>query len=84
MAVVGGVEAAVRLHIDRGDNINARDERGLTPLMLAAGRDKPGVCRLLIDSGADLFALDPSGRDALAIAKATGAPGSAADRKSVV
>lgn len=78
MAVVGGVEAAVRLHIDRGDNFNARDERGLTPLMLAAGRDKPGVCRLLIDSGADLFALDPSGRDALAIAKATCAPGSAA------
>ena len=78
MAVVGGVEAAVRLHIDRGDNINARDERGLTPLMLAAGRDKPGVCRLLIDSGADLFALDPSGRDALAIAKANGAPGSEA------
>ena len=78
MAVVGGVEAAVRLHIDRGDNINARDERGLTPLMLAAGRDKPGVCRLLIDAGADLFALDPSGRDALVIAKATGAPGSAA------
>ena len=78
IAVVGGVEASVRLHIDRGDDINARDDRGLTPMMLAASRNKPGVCRLLIDSGADLFALDLSGRDALAIARALGAFDSAA------
>ena len=30
MAVVGGVEAAVRLHIDRGDNINARGGKPAT------------------------------------------------------
>lgn len=73
MAVVGGVEAAVKLHIDRGDNLNSRDDQGFTPLMLAAARNKGGVCRLLIDAGADLYALDPAGRDALAIARAAGA-----------
>jgi RNA polymerase primary sigma factor len=73
MAVVGGVEAAVKLHIDRGDNLNSKDDRGFTPLMLAAARNKVGVCRLLIDAGADLYALDHAGRDALAIAKAAGA-----------
>jgi RNA polymerase primary sigma factor len=73
IAVVGGVEAAVKLHIDRGDNLNSRDDRGFTPLMLAAARNKVGVCRLLIDAGADLYALDDAGRDALAIANDAGA-----------
>lgn len=77
MAVVGGAEAAVRLHIDRGDNLNSRDDRGFTPLMLAAARNKAEICRLLIDAGADLYALDPVGRDALAIAMAAGALDSA-------
>lgn len=77
MAVVGGVEVAVRLHIDRGDDLDSRDNRGSTPLMLAAARNKARICRLLIDAGADMLALDPSGRDALAIAKAAGALDSA-------
>ena len=34
---IAGVESAVRLHIDRGDDLNARDRgEGLTPLMRAA------------------------------------------------
>jgi RNA polymerase primary sigma factor len=73
MAVIGGVEVAVRLHIDRGDDLDSRDDRGFTPLMLAAARNKARICRLLIDAGADMLALDPSGRNALAIAKAAGA-----------
>lgn len=77
MAVVGGVEVAVRLHIDRGDDLDSRDDRGSTPLMLAAARNKARICRLLIDAGADMLALDASGRDALAIAKAAGALDSA-------
>jgi RNA polymerase primary sigma factor len=53
MAVVAGVESAVKIHINRGDDLNARDDKGLTPLMLSAARNKPTICKLLIDAGAD-------------------------------
>jgi RNA polymerase primary sigma factor len=72
MAIVTGVEGSVRLHIDRGDDLNARDEKGLTPLMLAAHRNKASICRLLLDAGADPESLDPVGRNALAIALVSG------------
>ena len=71
--MVTGVERAVRIHIDRGDNLNARDEKGQTPLMLAAARDKAAICRLLLAAGADAGLREPSGRDALDIARAAGA-----------
>lgn len=77
MAVIAGVETSVRLHIKRGDNLNARDDRGLTPLMMAASRNKIGICQLLLDAGVDLHLKDPSGRDALTIANAIGAMASA-------
>ncbi|MDP4028380.1 MAG: RNA polymerase sigma factor RpoD [Gallionella sp.] len=73
MAVVAGVETAVRLHISRGDDLDARDGGGLTPLMLAASRNKANICRLLLASGVNPDLVDPSGRNALAIAHATGA-----------
>ncbi|MEC3889270.1 sigma-70 family RNA polymerase sigma factor [Xanthomonas campestris] len=73
IAVVSGVESAVQIHVDRGDNLNARDEKGQTPLMLSAARNRAAICRLLLASGADAGLLDPTGRDALAIAKAAGA-----------
>ena len=78
MAVWAGAETAVRLHILRGDDPNSRDETGLTPLMIAAARNKSAVCRLLADAGADLTALDLSGRSALEIAVANGASEAAA------
>lgn len=68
MAVMAGVESAVQIHIDRGDDLNARDASGMTPLMLSAARDRPGVCKLLLSAGADHCLLDPSGRTALDIA----------------
>lgn len=77
MAVVGGVEVAVKLHIARGDDLDSRDDRGLTPLMLAATRNKASICQLLIDAGVDLRALDSLGRDALAVARAAEALDSA-------
>lgn len=73
MAVVAGVESAVQIHIDRGDNLNARDDKGQTPLMLSAARNKAVICKLLLAAGADAGLLDPSGRDALGIALAAGA-----------
>lgn len=73
MAVMAGVESAVRIHVQRGDDLNARDSNGLTPLMLAATRNKPTICKLLLDAGADDGLFAPSGKNALAIALAAGA-----------
>jgi RNA polymerase primary sigma factor len=73
MAVVAGVESAVQLHIDRGDNINARDGNGFTALMLAAARNKSSICRLLLSAGANKDLLAPSGKSAHAIAVDAGA-----------
>ena len=73
MAVMAGVENAIQIHIDRGDNLNARDDKGQTPLMLSAARNKAAICKLLLAAGADAALLDPSGRNALGIAQAAGA-----------
>jgi RNA polymerase primary sigma factor len=73
MAVMAGVESAVRLHIDRGDDPDCRDDKGLTPLMIAAARNKADICRLLLAHQADPRLVDPLGRDALCIARAAGA-----------
>ena len=74
MAAVAGVASAVKVHIDRGDDLNARDENGMTPLMLSASKNRVVVCELLIAAGADIRLLDPHGQDALAIALAAKAP----------
>jgi RNA polymerase primary sigma factor len=73
MAVTAGVESAVQIHIDRGDDVNARDENGRTPLMLCAARNRVAICKLLLAAGADVSLLDPLGCDALRIAQAAGA-----------
>lgn len=73
IAAAAGAEAAVKLHIARGDYLEWRDKRGLTPLMVAASRDRAAVCRLLLDAGVDAGALDATGRNALSIARAAGA-----------
>lgn len=73
LAAVAGVDTAVQLHIARGDNLNARDGAGLTPLMLAARNNRASTCRVLLGSGATVDMTDPSGFDALALAKAANA-----------
>ena len=75
--MVSGVESAVRLHIERGDDLNARDASGMTPLMLCAARNKPDICKLLLSAGADQGLLDPLGRTALQIAIASGSAATA-------
>lgn len=77
MAVMAGVESAVQIHIDRGDDLNARDAGGMTPLMLSAARNKPSICKLLLGAGADHGLLDPSGKTALEIAIAAGSQATA-------
>lgn len=73
MAVLAGVEASVRMHIDRGDDLDARDLNGLTPLMLAASKNKAAICALLLSHGADPGLADAAGRDAMTLARAAGA-----------
>lgn len=73
MAVLAGVETAVRLHIRRGDDLDARDDKGRTPLMLAAAKGRAEVCKLLVEAGVNLGFTDSAGRDALALARKAGA-----------
>lgn len=77
MAIAAGVESAVRIHIARGDDLNACDANGMTPLMIAASRNKAAICELLLSAGVDHGLRDPSGRTALEIAVAAGADDSA-------
>jgi ankyrin repeat protein len=51
--------------IERGANVNAKDEEGATPLMIAAGMGRVEMVKLLLSKGADVNARDNSGVTAL-------------------
>jgi RNA polymerase primary sigma factor len=72
MAVLAGVQEAVRLRIRIGDDVNAVDAKGRTPLILAASKGHVEICTLLLDSGADLQVADAAGETALAAADRRG------------
>ena len=72
MAVLAGVQTAVRLHIRRGDDVNATDDKGRSALILAASRGHTETCRLLLEAGADPRILDNDGNDALSLANGAG------------
>jgi hypothetical protein len=55
--------------LDQGAALEARDELGRTPLMLAVMQRKPEVVRLLLDRGADPNVADSAGRTPLQQAK---------------
>lgn len=74
LAAISGVETAIKLHIRRGDDLDARDGSGATPLILAAGKRRKGAVRLLLDAGANPTLADRSGMDALAHAVKGGCP----------
>jgi RNA polymerase primary sigma factor len=68
MAIITGVETAVALHISRGDELNARDGDGHTPLMLCALRNRPRICALLLAAGANAELTSHQGKTAFEIA----------------
>ena len=55
-----------------GSDVNALDVRGDTPLTVSAGSGHLDVVRLLVDSGADLFAVNKQGLTAAMCAKKFG------------
>jgi RNA polymerase primary sigma factor len=69
MAALLGATATVQLHIKLADNVDAVDEKGRSPLMLAASKGHAEVCRLLLNAGADIALKDGDGNDALVLAE---------------
>ena len=65
---------AIRTALERGADVNARDAKSRTPLMLAAIVDTlpAASVRLLLDRGADPAAKDPNGLTALDFARRLG------------
>ena len=84
IAVANGVENAIKVHIAKGDDLNARDDAGNTPLMIAARKKQTNACRLLLENGADPLLLDLEGKDAVKIATEAGSDETAALIQSFV
>jgi RNA polymerase primary sigma factor len=72
LAVLNGLGASVQQQLGRGADVNAVDQRGSTPLMLAAAAGHVDICRLLVGAGADLQVTDKDGCDAVALASRAG------------
>lgn len=68
IAAINGVKATILLHLNRGDDFNATDSKGRSPLLLAAARGHAEICGLLLDAGADASLRDFEGYDALSVA----------------
>jgi hypothetical protein len=68
-AAASGDTAQTALLLDQGAALDARDELGRTPLMLAVMQNRPDVARLLLDRGADPNVADNSGHTPLQQAK---------------
>jgi hypothetical protein len=55
--------------IDHGANINAQDDDGYTPLIVACYKGLADIAQLLIEKGADVNAKDHEGLTALRLAE---------------
>jgi ankyrin repeat protein len=64
----GNTDMVKSLLSSPGPDVNARDERGSTPLLEAARFGHDDICRILIAAGANLLAKDNDGKTALMLA----------------
>lgn len=68
-AINRGYFQQVRFHIDKGCDVNSRDQQGRTPLILCAyvndGKWSVGLARLLIENGSRISKCDRDGYNAL-------------------
>ena len=62
----------MRVLIERGADIKARDQQGNSPLIVAAGNGWVDVVRVLVEKGADITAKNNAGSTPLLIASANG------------
>ncbi len=72
IAITAGVPSAVRMHIERGDSINALDINGNGSLHLAALKGHADIIQLLLEAGADRAILDFNGKTAIEVAQNSG------------
>jgi ankyrin repeat protein len=74
-SAVGSADV-VKALVDAGANVNAKDGRGMTPLMFAIAKNQqdPAVVRLLLDRGADPTATSSTGESAGDWARKVAAP----------
>ena len=72
LAIVQGNAELVQRYIHSGGEVDARDQRGRSPLILAAENGHLALCRLLLEHGASLGCEDDTGSTAASAAAAAG------------
>ena len=72
LAALNGAIPALRVHILRGDDLNACDSSGATPLMLAAARGRAEAVREILAAAANPALRDSRGMNALDHARLSG------------
>jgi ankyrin repeat protein len=70
MAIQIGTLDSVRLHLRASADVNAVDDKGRSPLILAALKGRADVCMLLLEEGADPGAINLVGNTAFVLARA--------------
>jgi len=73
-AATGGANHIVNYLLSRNATVNAKDKRGMTPLMLAAQGDRPTIVRALLNKGARINSKDNRGMTALMFAALVPSP----------
>ncbi len=71
-AAKGGDLALAKALLDKGVDVNAKDDHGTTALMAASGQGHVEAAQLLIDRDADINARDSAGATALMYAASKG------------